>query len=215
MDQSESAHDWRRNNRGTSMWEDRYRGSDEYLFGTAPARFLVENPWALIPGATALAVSDGEGRNGVHLAAAGMHVTSFDLSPTAVSRARALAAGRGVALDARVSDWKAWEWERPYDLVMGIFIQFMPPDQRPGQFADLARTLKPGGRLVLHGYTPEQVALGTGGPPDPAQMWTPEILRAAFPGWRIERLACYERDVQEGRGHSGRSALIDFVARKP
>jgi len=77
------------------------------------------------------------------------------------------------------------------------------------------RVLAPGGRLVLHGYTPEQVALGTGGPRDPAHMYTEALLRDAFPGWRIERLASYERDVQEGRGHSGRSALIDFVARKP
>ncbi|RYG91812.1 hypothetical protein EU803_04960 [Loktanella sp. IMCC34160] len=37
----------------------------------------------------------------------------------------------------------------------------------------------------------------------------------AFADWRIERIASYERDVQEGRGHSGRSALVDFVARKP
>ena len=46
-------------------------------------------------------------------------------------------------------------------------------------------------------------------------MWTPQILTSAFPGWRIERLATYEREVQEGRGHVGRSALMDFVARKP
>jgi hypothetical protein len=28
-------------------------------------------------------------------------------------------------------------------------------------------------------------------------------------------LAAYEREVQEGRGHSGHSALIDLVAEKP
>jgi len=31
----------------------------------------------------------------------------------------------------------------------------------------------------------------------------------------MPRFANYEREVQEGRGHSGRSALIDFVARRP
>ena len=41
------------------------------------------------------------------------------------------------------------------------------------------------------------------------------VLREAFPGWQVERLASYDRDVDEGRGHSGRSALIDFIARKP
>ena len=68
---------------------------------------------------------------------------------------------------------------------------------------------------MLHGYTPEQIALGTGGPPFAENMYTEEILTEAFPNWQIERLASYEQDVQEGRGHSGRSALTDFVARRP
>lgn len=196
------------------MWEDRYRSTGEYLFGTDPAQFLTENPWLLTQGATALSVADGEGRNAVHLARAGMQVASFDLAPTAVTRAQALAARAGVTLETRVCAWEDWDWSRRFDLVIGIFIQFASPDWRPRQLADLARATAPGGRIALHGYTPEQVALGTGGPRDPAQMWTPEILTAAFPGWQIERLATYEREVQEGRGHSGRSALIDFVARK-
>ena len=28
-------------------------------------------------------------------------------------------------------------------------------------------------------------------------------------------IAAYEREVQEGRGHSGQSALIDLVAERP
>jgi SAM-dependent methyltransferase len=197
------------------MWETRYAGEDGYLFGTAPARFLTENPWITEGAQTALCVADGEGRNGVHLARMGLRVTSFDLSPTAVGRARALAAERGVALDAHVSTWQDWDWGQGFDLVVGIFIQFADPAFRARQFADLARAVRPGGRLALHGYTPEQVALGTGGPPDPAHMYTEAMLRDAFAeGWRVERLAAYEREVQEGRGHRGRSALIDLVARR-
>lgn len=158
-------------------------------------------------------MADGEGRNGVWLAAQGLTVTSFDLSPTAVTRARALATQRGISVDARVSDWDGWDWSRRFDLVVAVFIQFADPAARARQFADLARAVGPGGRLALHGYTPEQVALKTGGPPDPAQMYTEGLLRGAFAdGWLIERLAGYEREVQEGRGHRGRSALIDLVA---
>lgn len=197
------------------MWEERYSGTEGYLFGTDPALVLVENPWLAMPGGRALSVADGEGRNGVHLARAGMAVSAFDLSPTAVSRAQALAARAGVGLDTRVSTWEAWDWSRQFDLVAGIFIQFMSPEARPAQFADLARAVKPGGRLVLHGYTPAQLAHGTGGPRNPAQLWTPALMRESFPDWRIERLAEYEREVQEGRGHVGQSALLDFVARKP
>ena len=197
------------------MWEERYKTSDSYLFGLEPAKFLTENPWIHQSGGTALCVADGEGRNSTHLARAGLSVTAFDMAPTAVARAQELAKRAGVALGSHQSDWQSWDWSRQFDLVVGIFIQFMGPEGRPGQFADMARALRPGGRLVLHGYTPEQVDLGTGGPPSRDNMYTEEILRTGFDGWRIERMAAYERDVQEGRGHSGRSALIDFVAVKP
>jgi len=197
------------------MWEDRYRATGSYLFGREPAKFLTENPWLIMPGSSVLCVADGEGRNAVHLARRGMRVTAFDMAPTAVERAQALAAEANVAVDTQVAGWDDWDWSREFDMVLAIFIQFAPPAFRAQQFADMTRALKPGGRLVLHGYTPEQVALGSGGPPSKENMYTEAGLEEAFTGWTIERLASYERDVQEGRGHSGRSALIDFVARKP
>ena len=68
---------------------------------------------------------------------------------------------------------------------------------------------------MLHGYRPEQVALGTGGPPSEENMYDEALLVQAFGDWQIQRLASYEREVQEGRGHSGRSALIDLIVRRP
>ncbi len=164
---------------------------------------------------TCLCVADGEGRNSVFLASQGLSVTSFDLSPTAVERARALATKAGVQVDAHVSDWEGWDWLQSFDLVGAVFVQFMGPEARVRQFETLRQAVRPGGRLVLHGYTPEQVDFGTGGPPSRENMYTKELLNDAFNDWRILRLAAYEREVQEGRGHSGQSALIDMVAQKP
>lgn len=197
------------------MWEDRYAKTDGYLFGEAPAQMLVENPWIADGAGACLCVADGEGRNSVWLATQGLAVTSFDLSPTAVTRAEALAAKAGVQVDAQVSDWDSWDWSQSFDLVVAVFIQFTGPDARARQFETLKQAVRPGGSLVLHGYTPEQVALGTGGPPNRDNMYTTDMLRDAFADWRLLRLAAYERDVQEGRGHSGQSALIDLVAEKP
>lgn len=197
------------------MWEARYSKAGGYLFGEAPAQMLVENPWAIGAARTCLCVADGEGRNGVWLAGQGLSVTTFDLSHTAVDRARALAGRAGVALNANVSDWDGWDWSQSYDLVVAVFVQFVGPDARVRQFETLRQAVRPGGRLVLHGYTPEQIGFGTGGPPDPANMYSTGLLRDAFGDWTILRLAAYERDVQEGRGHSGQSALIDLVAERP
>ena len=198
------------------MWEERYASNDDYLFGREPAQFLRENPGWLQPGQRGLAVADGEGRNSVYMAERGLEMTAFDMSQTAVERARALARERGVAVDFNLSDWQGWDWDAPgYDLVAAIFVQFMGLDERPAQFANLKSAVRPGGVLLLHGYRPEQLEFGTGGPPFKENMYTPELLSQTFGDWEVQRLAAYERDVQEGRGHSGKSALIDLIARKP
>jgi len=179
------------------MWEDRFASSDGFLFGTAPSTFLRDNPW-LYSGGTALCVADGEGRNSVHLAKAGMEVTAFDLSLTAIGRAKTLATEAGVSVEAIATEWDGWDWSRSFDTVFGILIQFVGPEARIAQFNDLDKAVKPGGRLVLHGYRPEQIEYGTGGPPSADNMYTD-----------------YDTEQQSGRMHVGMSALIDFVARKP
>ncbi len=198
------------------MWEERYSKSDDYLFGKTPARFLSENPGWFCPGQRGLSVADGEGRNSIFMASQGLEMTAFDMSETAVTRAKDLALQQGVSASFNVSDWDSWNWDAPgYDLLAAIFIQFAGPSERGKQFANIKAAVKPGGILMLHGYRPEQIKLGTGGPPFVENMYTDEILRKYFGNWHIERLASYERDVQEGRGHSGKSALIDLIARKP
>ncbi len=197
------------------MWEDRYKNHDDYLFGREPAHILRENPWARAGATSALCVGDGEGRNAVFLATCGFEVSSFDISPTAAQRSRALAVSEDVSIDAYVSDWADWDFSRQFDLVVAIFVQFTGPDQRPGQFADLRKATAPGGRLILHGFTPEQVGRGTGGPPVAENMYTREMLVEAFGDWNILRLASYEREQTSGTAHVGNAALIDLVAERP
>tara|TARA_R110002167_G_scaffold22935_9_gene81722 strand:+ start:2069 stop:2731 length:663 start_codon:yes stop_codon:yes gene_type:complete len=200
---------------GPTMWDERY-AAPGFLFGTEPSQFLKEHRDYLVPGAAALAVADGEGRNSVFLAACGLQVTAMDASHVAVEKARALAAEQGVFVDFHVADILGWDWTpNTYDLVAGIFIQFSPPGERAAVFEGMKRTLKPGGTLLLHGYRPKQIEYGTGGPPHAENMYTEDLLRAAFGDMEILCLAAYDRVVDEGRGHSGMSALIDLVARKP
>ena len=196
------------------MWNERYAG-DEYLFGTEPADFLPRVAEWLKPGETVLAIADGEGRNSVWLAAEGLRVTAFDSAPNAIAKAKKLAAARGVEVAFHLSDLDGWDWSRDFDVVAGIFIQFVGPAERATLFRRIDAALKPGGLLLLHGYAPRQVGYGTGGPPDPANMYTLDLLREAFAGYEVLRAEDFDAEVDEGRGHSGRSALIDFVARKP
>lgn len=198
-----------------AFWDGRY-GDDSYLFGEQPNAFLARQADRLRPGMTALAVADGEGRNGVWLARQGLAVTSTDISPRAVAKARALAARHGVEVDARLADLETWDWPvEAFDLVVGVFIQFAPPGMRDRLFARMKQALKPGGLLLIEGYRPEQLAYGTGGPGQVENLYTGALLRDAFGDMEGVSLASYDAEIVEGSGHVGLSALIDLVATKP
>ena len=74
-------------------WQERY-ATDEYRFGTAPNAFLAAQAKRLPKSGKALALADGEGRNGVFLAERGLDVLSLDFSPNAQAKARKLASAR-------------------------------------------------------------------------------------------------------------------------
>jgi hypothetical protein len=82
-------------------------------------------------------------------------------------------------------------------------------------FANIVRSLKPGGTLVLQGYTPKQLEYRTGGPPFVSHLYTEALLREAFAGLDLLELSEYEGELAEGSGHSGHSALIGLIARRP
>ena len=199
------------------MWSTRYRDAGEdYVFGTTANRFLAAQSALLGSGRTALSVADGEGRNAVWLAEQGLRVTATEISPVALEKARKLAAGRHVEVDFVLADAVAWDYpEAAFDFVVGIFIQFADPVQRERIFAGMTRALRPGGHLIVQGYTPKQLEYRTGGPSAVENLYTAELLRTAFPGLDIVHLQEYEDVLDEGVGHKGQSALVGLVARKP
>ena len=195
-------------------WNARFAGED-YFYGTEPNAFLVSQRGRLRPGRKALAVADGEGRNGVWLAEQGLGVVSVDFSPAALEKARRLAARRGVAIETQCDDLALWDWGPPrFDAVVGIFIQFAPPALRAKIFHHMQQVLKPGGLLLLEGYRPEQLDYKTGGPAQIENLYTAALLREAFSDLQILHLAEYDAEIAEGNGHRGMSALIDLVAQK-
>ena len=198
-----------------SVWDERYAG-EEYLFGTEPNAFLVSQLHRLKPGMSCLAVADGEGRNGIWLAQHGLHVLSVEASAVALGKAKKLAQQRGIAIEFEQADLAHWNWgENRFDVVVAIFIQFAPPALREQMFAGIRRTLKSGGFLLLQGYTPRQLEYRTGGPSAAENLYTEALLREAFIDMEILHLREHDAHISEGTAHSGMSALIDLVARKP
>jgi SAM-dependent methyltransferase len=195
-------------------WETRYAGA-EYAFGKDPNYFLRSCRSLLPSSGRALAVADGEGRNGVWLAEQGLDVLSLDFSPSAQKKARALALERHVDVDFVQADVHGWDYpEATFDVVVEIFTQFSSPAERALKWAGMRRTLKSGGILILQGYTPKQLEYGTGGPKQIENLYTRTMLETEFFGFRQLKIAEEEREIHEGTSHGGMSAVINLTGRK-
>ncbi|WP_325610531.1 class I SAM-dependent methyltransferase [Pseudorhodoplanes sp.] len=195
-------------------WETRF-GAPGYLFGTEPNAFLKRHAHLLKPGQKALSIADGEGRNGVFLAECGLDVLAMDFSPTALVKAAALAKERGVTIRLERADLETWQWPvNAFDVVVAIFIQFCAPALRARVFDGIKRALKPGGLLLMEGYGLKQLEYKTGGPSQVENLYTRALLEEAFADFSSLEIEEYDAAIEEGDGHGGMSALVDFVGRK-
>lgn len=194
-------------------WNQRFTTA-QYIFGEAPNDYLRRQAGHLHAG-NALAVADGEGRNGVWLAEQGLQVDAFDFSDVAIQKARQLAERRKQSVQWHCSDWQSFAW-RPdhYDNVVGVFFQFAGPTDRTRLFAKMDESLKSGGTLVIQGYTAAQLKFNTGGPGKLDHLYNEQMIRDAFVNYDIIDLQTYEAPIEEGTAHHGMSGLLGLTARK-
>lgn len=196
------------------MWDKRYSG-EEFVYGTEPNAFLAQMADRLPPGGRVLSLAEGEGRNAVFLAGRGHSVTAVDASSVGLAKAHRLAAARGVEIATRVADLAHYAIEpAAWDGIVSIFCH-VPEAIRADLHRRVVAGLKPGGVLILEAYTPEQLGYGTGGPKEIERTMTLDALRTEFASLEVEHAAELEREVIEGRYHSGLGAVVQFVARKP
>jgi 2-polyprenyl-3-methyl-5-hydroxy-6-metoxy-1,4-benzoquinol methylase len=201
---------------GANFWNKRFDTPD-YIFGKAPNEYLQEQAQRYLkPGNAVLCVADGEGRNSVWLAKQGMQVDAFDLSEVALKKAIALSKEDMAHVQFTLASSDSWNWQpNHYDAVVGIFIQFADPVMRTRLFAQMASTLRPGGLLIIQGYTPKQLEFKTGGPSILEHLYTEDMIRNLISDLEPIDLCLYEKELSEGPKHTGMSALLGLVARKP
>jgi SAM-dependent methyltransferase len=195
------------------MWDDRYR-AEEYVYGTEPNAFLLENVQE-IPSGDVLCIADGEGRNSVFLAKHGRRVSAIDLSEVGVAKARELARAGGVDINFVVGDLRTYDMRvERWGAIVSIFAH-MPPKVRSAVHAHVVTALVPGGVFLLEAYRPDQLGRGTGGPSLPEMMMTVEELRGDFAALDLMLVREVDRDIREGRGHQGVGAVVQLLGRKP
>ena len=198
------------------FWDERY-SEDGFAYGTKPNDFLVQQCDAYLSSSSKiLSLAEGEGRNAVYLAQQGHDVIGVDSSKVGLDKAQKLAKERGVAISTVVADLKEYDiGEDKWDAVVSIFCH-MPPPMRKDVHSKIVRGLKPGGILLLEAYTPKQLDLKTGGPHTKDMLMTLEEIRSEdFAELEVEIGQELERDVIEGKYHTGKAAVVQLVCRKP
>lgn len=165
-----------------------------------PNAALVREAPALTPG-TALDVGCGEGADLVWLAEQGWQVTGIDPSATAINRARARAAGRGLADRVWVLTGGVTAVEkRQFDLVTCSYVPFAPDDE--GTVPAIEKLVAPGGTLLwVHHHV------------DRPQVLTPGRVAEQLRDLTVVRLEETHRRVSAGAGaHHTRDIVL--IARR-
>jgi SAM-dependent methyltransferase len=196
------------------LWEQRYADPQQFAYGTIPNAFLVSQQHYLDACMRALAVADGEGRNGVWLAQQGMDVLAVDFSENGLAKARALAKSCDVRLRTECVDVTTWDWpQASFELIVSIALH-LPPSQRSQVHHAMYQALTPGGILIMEAFHPDQLRYQTGGPSDPAMLYTLDMLREDFA--EAEFLLAEETVaiLEEGQYHWGYAALTRCVLSK-
>jgi cyclopropane fatty-acyl-phospholipid synthase-like methyltransferase len=150
----------------------------------------------------------------VYAARRGWDVTAFDFSPAARRKALALAEKEGVSIRYELAGCA--EYDGPvhhFDLIALIFVH-LPETGRRDWHAGLQRYLRNGGRVVLEAFSKKQIHNTTGGPRDPALLYSSLELNTDFSGMAIEQLSEEDVVLNEGKYHRGWAHVVRLAARR-
>lgn len=197
-------------------WDVRYADS-ELVWSSTPNQFVEAELAQLQPG-RALDVAAGEGRNALWLAGRGWEVTAVDFSLVGLDKGRALQSrherGRDMHIDWVHADVLVYDAGRAtYDLVVIAYLQ-VPAHERHTVVRRSFDALVEGGTFFLVAHDSTNLTEGSGGPQDPAVLYTAEDVIADLDGERfeVERAERVERMVQPADEHRGEPAATAYDA---
>jgi SAM-dependent methyltransferase len=194
------------------MWDERY-SEPGFIYGEEPNEFLKSVAGQIPPGPV-LCLGDGEGRNGVFLAGLGHRVMAVDQSAVGLAKARQLAESRGVEIETMQADLAGFSIEpAAWAGIVSIFCH-LPSKIRIPLHRSAVAGLLAGGVFALEAYTPAQIGRGTGGPENADMMPTLAGLQEELQGLEFDVAAEREREIVEGRYHTGLASVVQVVGRR-
>ena len=200
-----------------NFWDERY-AEQEYAYGTAANVYFRKQLQKLEPGKILLP-AEGEGRNAVFAAGTGWQVYAFDQSIRGKEKAVALARQNGVEICYAIADAeKAAYPENSFDALALIFAHF-PEAKRSAIHQHLLRFLKPGGVLILEGFSRRHSEFQkgnpkAGGPRDPEMLFDLEMLKEDFKDFEFQEASEETIRLEEGEYHQSEASVIRIFAVK-
>ena len=197
-----------------NFWNQRY-ADEHYAYGTLPNDYLKEKSADLRPGKILLP-AEGEGRNAVFMAKMGWEVEAFDQSTEGKNKALLLAEHYDVKISYTISDVENTDYpENSFDALALIFAHF-PGENRRSYHRKLSSFLKPGGYLIIEGFSKEhatfqQLNPKSGGPRDPGMLYE---LKEDFNNFEFTEAAEHQITLAEGEFHQGEASVIRIFAVK-
>jgi SAM-dependent methyltransferase len=188
------------------FWNERY-STDEYAYGTQPNQFFKEHLEQLVPG-TILFPAEGEGRNAVYAAKMGWQVTAFDTSTEGKRKADKLASENEVTIDYQIAGYENIHYQlNSFDCIVLIFAH-VHPVKRKEYHQKLMSFLKPGGVLILEGFSKKQINNKSGGPRDVELLFSKEEMKSDFASFSELSITETSYILDEGPFHQGIASVI-------
>lgn len=196
-----------------AFFDERFN-SKEFFYGLNPNDYLYEKSLALSPQSTILSLGEGEGRNALFLAKQGHHVVAIDESNVGLLKAKKLLQDNHLDLEIICTDIAKFDFQRnQYDAIISIWFH-LPKELRISIHQKCVEALKPNGILILEAYTPKQLENNSGGPKNIDMLMDPNDLISELKGLRLIELNELNREIHEGIGHNGPSAVVQVLGQK-
>lgn len=191
------------------QWNERF-SRPGYAYGKEPNAFFKEAIDKLTPGRMLL-IGEGEGRNAVYAATLGWQVDAFDFSQAAKNKALELAEENKVKINYNVQNLQEFSPSANYYDAAGIIFVHLEEELRSRVNQKIISSLKPGGRVIIEVFEKDQLAYNSGGPKDPALLYSLEDIVSEFTDLDFQHLSKELIQLNEGEYHSGEAMVIRFI----
>lgn len=189
-----------------NMWNQRFAG-EEFVYGSEPNLYFKKMLEGIKPG-NMLLPAEGEGRNAVYAAKLGWNVYAYDSSNVGKEKALAFAKQNGVTINYLVASHEEVSFEcGRFDLVAFIY-SHMSSEIRHAVHQKLLMALKPGGVIILEGFSTEQLQYSSGGPKDVDLLYSEQILQTDFAYLKSKEISREIVVLNEGEHHKGEASVI-------